>query len=226
MNSLPEPRLVVTADGSHSLYNAAVNQHYHSMEGALLESVHIFMNLGLLPVLSQASRRIHVFEMGFGSGLNALLAWQQADLLQRPVLYTGVEAYPVPLDDALQLNYDSITGKAGTRQLHEAPWAETVQLSDYFSFRKEAITLQQFTTDETFDVIFFDAFSPSAQPELWTEEVFRQIASITSEGGVLVTYSSKGSVRRALAAAGFEVKKFPGPGRKLEVVRAQKKAIG
>ncbi|HEV7349228.1 tRNA (5-methylaminomethyl-2-thiouridine)(34)-methyltransferase MnmD [Telluribacter sp.] len=213
-------RLVYTADGSNSLYNAALDQHYHSMQGALQESLHVFINLGLKPALEPATSPIRIFEMGFGTGLNALLAWQQADYFQRPVEYLGIEAYPVADEEAEGLNFDEITGKCGLAQLHQAPWATGVRLSDHFTFRKEHTTMEGFTTDSVFDVIFYDAFSPSAQPELWTEEVFARIAAMTRPGGRLVTYSAKGSVRRALDAVGFTVEKHPGPGRKREVVRA------
>ncbi|WP_247237026.1 tRNA (5-methylaminomethyl-2-thiouridine)(34)-methyltransferase MnmD [Telluribacter sp. SYSU D00476] len=214
-------RLVFTADGSNSLYNIELDQHYHSMQGALQESRHVFINLGLKPALEQADTLVRIFEMGFGTGLNALLAWQQADIFQKPVQYVGVEAYPIADEEVAGLNFDEITGKAGLAQLHKAPWSEDIKVSDYFSFRKEHTTLEGFTpADALFDVIFYDAFSPSAQPELWTEEVFTKIAAMTRTGGVLVTYSAKGSVRRALDAVGFQVEKHPGPGRKREVVRA------
>lgn len=220
MNANSEERIILTADGSHSLYNAELGQHYHSKQGALQESRHIFIQLGLIPLLEAATSTLKIFEMGFGSGLNALLAWQQADLLQKKVDYVGIEAYPVAAEETELLNFDVITGKEGISQLHQAPWGEKVQLSEYFSFQKEAIDLQSFTTSEPVDLIFYDAFSPSVQPELWTEDVFRKIAGFTAENGVLVTYCSKGVVRRALQAAGFRVEKYPGPGYKREVVKA------
>ncbi|GAB3180743.1 tRNA (5-methylaminomethyl-2-thiouridine)(34)-methyltransferase MnmC2 [Telluribacter humicola] len=214
-------RLVYTADGSNSLYNTELDQHYHSMQGALQESRHVFINLGLKPALEQASAPVRIFEMGFGTGLNALLAWQQADDFQKPVEYLGVEAYPIADEEVEGLNFDEITGKAGLAQLHQAPWSAYTRLTEYFSFCKVHTTLEDFTlNDAPFDVIFYDAFSPTAQPELWTEEVFARIAAMTRPGGVLVTYSAKGSVRRALDAVGFSVEKHPGPGRKREVVKA------
>lgn len=222
MNANSEERIILTADGSHSLYNAALGQHYHSKQGALQESRHIFIQLGLVPALEAASSVVSIFEMGFGSGLNALLAWQQADLFQKKVHYVGIEAFPVTVEEGELLNFDTIIGKEGISQLHQTLWSTDVQLSEYFSFRKEAVELQKFSTTETFDVIFFDAFSPSVQPELWTEEVFSKIAEMTNENGALVTYCSKGTVRRALKAAGFEVHKYPGPGYKREVVKAVK----
>ncbi|WP_439555812.1 tRNA (5-methylaminomethyl-2-thiouridine)(34)-methyltransferase MnmD [Dyadobacter sp.] len=213
-------RLLVTEDGSHSLYSSQFNQQYHSLQGALNESRHIYINLGLQPVLSQSENPVHVFEMGFGTGLNAFLAWQLADALQRQVIYTTIEAYPVDLTEAALLNYESESGGTGFMQLHESAWGEPNRLSDYFTFRKEQVHLQNFTTNEIFDVVFYDAFDPRAQPELWSAEIFTRVAAQTAAGGVLVTYSSKGIVKRALAAAGFKVERHKGPGRKTHVLKA------
>ncbi|KAA6440061.1 tRNA (5-methylaminomethyl-2-thiouridine)(34)-methyltransferase MnmD [Dyadobacter flavalbus] len=215
-------RLIVTEDGSHSLYSFRHNQQYHSLQGALNESEHIYINLGLRPVLENAAGPVYVFEMGFGTGLNALLAWKLADQLQKPVFYTTVEAFPVLPEEALLLNYEALTGQAGFMKLHECTWSEENRLSENFSFRKENIQLQDYTSDVLFDVIFYDAFDPRAQPELWTSETFLKIASHTKPEGILVTYSSKGIVKRALAAAGFTVQRHKGPGRKTHVLKAIK----
>ncbi|TLV00011.1 tRNA (5-methylaminomethyl-2-thiouridine)(34)-methyltransferase MnmD [Dyadobacter luticola] len=213
-------RLIVTEDGSHSLFSAQFNQQYHSLQGALNESKHIYINLGLKPFLENATETVHVFEMGFGTGLNAFLAWQLADALQKPVHYISVEAYPVTLEEAATLNYEALIGGSGFLKLHEASWSETHQLSEFFIFQKENTHIQDFTSDKMFDVIFYDAFDPRAQPELWTEEIFSSVAAQTHPGGVLVTYSSKGIVKRALAAAGFKVERHKGPGRKTHVLKA------
>ena len=178
------------------------------------------MNLGLLPLLETATEPVRVFEMGFGSGLNAFLTWQAANKYQKQISYTGVEAFPVSLEEASRLNYETVTAQDGFMKLHEADWGENHLLSDYFQFRKEHLPLQQFTTDQLFDVIYYDAFDPKAQPELWTEEILGKIAAQTRKGGVLVTYSSKGIVKRALAAAGFTVEKHKGPGKKWHVLKA------
>jgi len=215
-------RLKLTEDGSHSLLNSQYNQHYHSVSGALKESRHIYMNLGLIPILEAAEKPVCVFEMGFGTGLNAFLTWQAADQYQKSILYTGVEAFPVSMEEASQLNYEDVTSFTGFLKLHKSSWFQNHQLSEYFTFRKEQLTLQEFSTEELFDVIFYDAFDPKAQPELWTEEVLGKIAAQTRPGGVLVTYSSKGIVKRALAAAGFAVEKHKGPGKKWHVLKATK----
>jgi tRNA U34 5-methylaminomethyl-2-thiouridine-forming methyltransferase MnmC len=213
-------RFIITEDGSHSLYSAQFNQQYHSLHGALSESEHIYINLGLRPALENGP--VSVFEMGFGTGLNAFLAWKLADQLQKQVFYTSVEAYPVSMLEASQLNYEEATGEKGFMQLHNAAWGKEVAISPYFNLRKEIATLQDFTPDRFFDVVFYDAFDPRAQPELWTKEIFTKIAAQTRPGGVLVTYSSKGIVKRALAEAGFSVKRHKGPPGKAHVLKATK----
>jgi tRNA U34 5-methylaminomethyl-2-thiouridine-forming methyltransferase MnmC len=215
-------RFIVTEDGSHSLFSAQYHQQYHSLQGALKESEHIYINLGLLPVLENAAGPVHVFEMGFGTGLNAFLAWKLADRLHKQIYYTSVEAFPVTSGEASLLNYETSTGQTGFMQLHNSPWSVQNNISDYFSFRKEHIRLEEFNSGEVFDVIFYDAFDPRAQPELWKEEIFSKIAAQTRDGGVLVTYSSKGIVKRALAAAGFKVERHRGPGRKFHILKAIK----
>lgn len=214
-------RLIITEDGSHSLYSPIFNQQYHSLQGALVESLHIYIELGLIPKLEEKSS-VRIFEMGFGTGLNAYLAWKTADEYQKEIDYTSVEAFPVLSEEAEKLNYASSVGKDGFMKLHHCTWSEENQLSPYFRLRKENSTLQDVDLVGLYDVIFYDAFDPRAQPELWTEEIFKKIAAHTRPGGVLVTYSSKGIVKRALAAAGFEVKRHPGPGRKTHVLRATK----
>jgi tRNA U34 5-methylaminomethyl-2-thiouridine-forming methyltransferase MnmC len=213
-------RIRVTEDGSHSLFNEVFNQHYHSTSGALNESMHIYMNLGLIPFLEVATGPIYVFEMGFGTGLNAYLTWHFADKYQKEVIYTGVEAIPVSIQEAAQLNYGTMIGGGDFMKLHECPWESKNQLSPYFNFKKVHTRIQDFVFEAASDIIYYDAFDPKAQPELWTEELFKTVASHTKPGGVLVTYSSKGIVKRALASAGFLVERRKGPGKKFHVVMA------
>jgi tRNA U34 5-methylaminomethyl-2-thiouridine-forming methyltransferase MnmC len=221
-------RFIVTRDGSHSLFSPQYEQQYHSLHGALNEAVHIYINLGLRPILENATAPVHVFEMGFGTGLNAFLAWKLADDLGKQIYYTSVEAFPVTSGEASLLNYETLTGQSGFMELHDCPWSTQNAISDFFSFQKENILLEtrletllaDFKSTEIFDVIFYDAFDPRAQPELWTAEIFSKIAAQTRQGGVLVTYSSKGIVKRALASAGFKVERHKGPGWKAHVLKA------
>lgn len=217
---------IVTGDGSHTLLHTELRQHYHSLQGSVQESIHIFINLGLKPVFeANPGREVRVFEMGFGTGLNALLTWHLADEREHAVSYTGIEAYPISMAQSEALNYNIVLGKDGLQTLHSVEWGtDFLSLSAFFRFRKYHVFLEDYVADDVrYDCVYFDAFAPSSQPELWTEEVFRRLASMIIPGGFLVTYSSKGSVRRALEAAGFEVEKHPGPGRKREVIRAVRK---
>ncbi|MFN8348908.1 MAG: tRNA (5-methylaminomethyl-2-thiouridine)(34)-methyltransferase MnmD [Spirosomataceae bacterium] len=220
-------RFFITADGSHTLYNEALNAHYHSVHGALQESQHIFIDLGFKEALRRRSDQLPgfatpltVFEMGFGTGLNALLTLHEAEKAKIPVHYAAVEAYPVTEAESWQLNYDSLFQTEGLALLHRAGWGEPVPLSPYFTLEKHPATLQDFTTPLRFDAVYYDAFAPEVQPELWTREIFEKIALWLNPGGNLTTYCSKGYVQRHLKAAGFTVEKHPGPAWKREVLRA------
>lgn len=223
MDSLA-PSIVLTRDGSHSLYAPQFDQHYHSLHGSLQESLHIYIDLGLRPYLSVPSAEpIRVFEMGLGTGLNALLTWQLADLTPQAIHYTAIEAFPISEEQSRLLNYEEITGYAGMSKLHQAAWGEPVWLSRNFVFTKHHSTMQSFNAaGGYFDVTYYDAFAPDAQPELWTEDIFGKVASMTRPGGCLVTYCTKGDVKRALRSVGFKVKKYPGPWGKRDVLRAVK----
>ncbi len=213
--------LITTEDGSHSLISPLFKQQYHSLQGALAESMHIYINLGIKSAINGANA-ISVFEMGFGTGLNAFLAWKLADELKIKINYTSVEAFPITSEVASTLNYESFVKKNGFMKLHLCPWAEDITLSPYFCFQKQKNKFEDLTLSEIFDVICYDAFDPRVQPELWTAEIFNKIAAHTRKGGVLVTYSSKGIVKRGLTAAGFTVTRHQGPGKKTHVLKAIK----
>ena len=218
MDSLP-PRLVLTEDGSHTLFDPRFDQHYHSIHGSVQESYRIFIELGIDPFLDN-SKEIRVFEMGLGTGLNALLTWQWAEAHRRPVHYVSIEAYPVSEQEAEQLNYETLMGLPGPDKIHQAPWGTPVPLSPYFTFLKHQTLLQDYAAGGTlFDVVYYDAFAPRTQPELWTAETFAHVATFTRSGGHLVTYCAKSDVQRALRSAGFRVEKHRGPWRKRHVLR-------
>lgn len=221
MNAAVE--LMLTADGSHTAVNQTLGTAYHSVHGAIQESERVFIELGLLAAFDRfPNQEWHVFEMGFGTGLNALLTLRQAEANQRRVHYTAVEAYPMPLEAAQQLNYDSLLGTNSLTAMHQAPWNQLVPISSFFSLTKMAGDLADFDTDERFHLIYYDAFAPAAQPELWEAPVFEKLAQLLYSGGILTTYCSKGYVQRNLRAAGLVVEKHPGPARKREVLRAVK----
>jgi len=212
-------RLVVTGDGSHSVWNAEVGQHYHSIFGARQESERVFIELGLQEAWNRFPQ-VSILEMGFGTGLNALLTLQEAGRKQLPVRYTTIEAFPLPADEARQLNFDELLGTDQLAALHEARWQSWQPLTPTFSLFKHRGRLQDFRPDDRYNLVYYDAFAPEGQPELWTADIFRQIAGYLLPGGLLTTYCSKGYVQRNLKAAGFRVEKHPGPPRKREVLRA------
>lgn len=213
-------RLVLTADGSHSVYNAEVGQHYHSVHGARQESERVFIDLGLQAAFVQFNAEpLRVFEMGFGTGLNALLTMREAAHQNRSVQYEAVELHPLPIAEAQQLNFDTLLGTDALMDLHNAPWGETTAISPTFTLIKHAARLQDYRTTDPFHLIYFDAFAPEGQPELWTTDIFAQMAAMLVPGGILTTYCSKGYVQRNLHSAGFTVEKHPGPKHKREVLR-------
>ena len=229
-NNLPlgpgHRKIQITADGSPTISLSHPHVTYHSMHGALQESMHVFINAGLLSLLHQ-QEPIKVFEMGFGSGLNAWLSLQQALLHQKKIFYYAIELFPLSNEEAE--TYISASAFLNDEQkefflkLHNASWEKDEQLHALFTLHKTKIQLQQFSSPSLFHVIYFDAFEPNAQPELWTVEIFEKMFSLLEPGGLLVTYCSKGDVRRAMQAAGFSTEKLPGPKGKREILRAWKK---
>lgn len=202
----------LTDDGTTTVYSECFNQHYHSIFGARLEAERVFIELGLEYAL-KTFKEINVLEMGFGTGLNALLTSQVAEEVKRLVNYTTLEAFPIGEDLVEDLSFDS-------RALHQAAWETWTKVNPCFRFIKHKVELERFKSESTYNLVYYDAFAPSSQPELWTEEVFEKVADLMEKDGVLVTYCSKSYVQRNLRAAGFTVEKHPGPPRKREVLRA------
>jgi tRNA U34 5-methylaminomethyl-2-thiouridine-forming methyltransferase MnmC len=219
--------IIVTKDGSHSIAIPEMNVTYHSHHGAIQESMHVFIQAGLEYVVQQATLSpVRIFEMGLGTGLNALLAMQYAQQHQLPVQYEAVELHPLAPEFIQQLNYSQQTGSRLTAEflaLHQSPWQQAIEIAPCFTFTKHRLSLHDFVWEQPFHLVFYDAFAPAAQPDLWTEAVFTKIYNGLLPGGVLVTYCSKGDVRRALQAAGFMIEKIPGPPGKREMIRARKK---
>lgn len=216
---------VITKDGSHTISVPEMNVTYHSVHGAIQESEHVFIKAGLLDSGIFDYIGIHqVLEIGFGTGLNALLTLIEADRHKNRIYYTAIE--PFPLDEPLiaQLNYCEQLNLPQYHQLfekmHQCGREEMYEITQYFRLTKHNTTLQEFSTDEVYSIVYYDAFAPAAQPELWTKEIFENLYSMMAEGGLLVTYCSKGDVQRALKAAGFTIEKIPGPPGKREMLRA------
>ena len=211
-----------TADGSFTLFNPDFGEHYHSTFGAIQESEHIFIRAGLESFIGRHDT-IHVFEMGFGTGLNALLTFLQAEKTGQKIRYYGLEAFPISMETAKMLNYPEFLNADQKLFLKFHEPDNLINISPEFTLVKETGTMEQTVLpDEHFDVVYFDAFSPEAQPELWTQEIFGKIYNAMKTGGVLTTYSCKGTVKRAMKAAGFQLEKLPGPPGKREFLRAMK----
>ena len=213
-------QVVLTADGSHSVYNAEVGHHYHSVYGAVQESQRVYMELGLWHAFDTTEGPIRVFEMGFGTGLNALMTLREAIRHNCPVDYVAIEPYPIPADDASLLNYDDVLNTFWLADIHEARWDVPTPVTPYMMLTKYRTSVEYMPTIGLFDLVYYDAFPPEGQPELWTQEIFEKVASIMRPGAFLTTYCSKTSVQNNLRAAGFTVEKHSGPARKREVIRA------
>lgn len=218
--------LVHTADDSPTFFVAELDEHYHSIHGALQESKHVFIEAGWR--LFEEAPSLRILEVGFGTGLNALLTVQQARSKHQVLHYHGLEKYPLKAEEWPQLNYHSLLNSDRAHNdyqaLHSCPWNEWQEPLENFHLKKEAVDLLKVKLpDNYFNLIYFDAFAPSAQEYLWSVEVFEKMHGCLEEGGVLVTYCVKGSVRRNMMAAGFAVEKIPGPPGKREMARAFKK---
>ncbi|MHA6279792.1 tRNA (5-methylaminomethyl-2-thiouridine)(34)-methyltransferase MnmD [Salinimicrobium sp. CAU 1759] len=217
--------IIKTSDGSATIYLPEWNEHYHSKHGALQEALHVFIKTGFEHyILKHKPEKVSILEIGFGTGLNALLSFYEAERTKINIIYTGVEAYPVSTEELNALDYAEVVSGENTseifQKLHGTEWEERSEISTFFSLQKEKKFFSEITANEDFDLIYFDAFGPRVQPELWSEEVFENMYKGLKQNGVLVTYSAKGDVRRAMQAAGFTVERLPGPPGKREMLRA------
>ena len=221
--------IIRTADGSATIYLPEWNEHYHSKHGALQEARHVFIESGLRHYLEKKSpERLNVLEIGFGTGLNALISYYEAMKANLVLDYTGVEAYPVTPEELESLEYAGLFSEEDASEIfekmHGISWGKKNEISPLFYLQKEQMFFKDIKAEDLFDLIFFDAFGPRVQPDLWTEEIFLKMYRSLRQDGVLVTYSAKGSVRRAMQAVGFLVARLPGPPGKREMLRATKKA--
>lgn len=211
--------LQLTADGSHTLFLPELDEHYHSVHGAVQESTHVFIDAGLRQLGKLA---IRVFEVGFGTGLNAYLTL--LDTMNRDgveIAYYAVEKYPLDAELVGRLNYGRDFPDLFLR-LHEAGWDSMQKITDRFSLHKIRGDSNTCEIPEDVDLIYFDAFAPDKQPEMWNQEIFNKLYAKTADGGVLTTYCAKGAVRRMMKEAGYVVERIPGPLGKREMLRAQK----
>ncbi|MDE6561773.1 MAG: tRNA (5-methylaminomethyl-2-thiouridine)(34)-methyltransferase MnmD [Muribaculaceae bacterium] len=212
-----------TADGSPTLYREDIDEHYHSVKGALAESRHVYLEMGWRKA-AETSRPVTVFEVGFGTGLNATIT--AAAALESKILteYYAVELYPLPKEmtdlvaETLEEEY-----RDAYERVNESPWGEPTHINPYFTMQKLEADLLSMEIPKGLDAVYFDAFAPEKQPEMWDEAIFRKIYMAMKPGGVLTTYCAKGSIRRMLQQIGFLTERLPGPpGGKREILRATK----
>ena len=217
--------LVLSKDGSHTLLNKSLNETYHSRNGALQESIHVYIENGLL--IFKELEKVVVLEVGFGTGLNALLTWNKAEELKLNVEYHTLEPYPLSKEITEQLNYPALMQESESterfKRMHDAAWEEKVVLSEYFTIYKYKSTLEEKVLPlNTFNVCYFDAFAPNHQEDVWREENFKKVFDSLVEGGILTTYCAQSNFKRTLKAAGFNVEKLKGPKWKKEMTWGRK----
>jgi tRNA U34 5-methylaminomethyl-2-thiouridine-forming methyltransferase MnmC len=215
-----EIELKLSEDGSHTLYVPELDEHYHSVFGARTESMHVFIKSGLD---HSDKQDIKILEIGFGTGLNALLTALNKG--RRKIEYHSIEKYPLnsETEDALTLSPQQTVEETSVfKAIHEAPWNELTEIIPDFKLLKFEDDLLTVNFNTKYDLVYFDAFGPDVQPELWTKDIFQKIFDTTNTNGILTTYSAKGAVRRAMQSAGFKVERLPGPPKKREMLRCTK----
>ena len=216
-------KIEITADGSATIFVENLNEHYHSVKGALAEAEHIYRDCALMRRVHDAGKNhLRVLEVGFGTGLNALVTIN-APTLNIPIHYITLEKYPLDASVIDSLQYHSLNNSFFFKDIHEAEWNTPVPITPYFTLEKRECDFTVDPLPSDIDVVYFDAFAPEKQPEMWTRQCFERIYEAMAVGGILTTYCAKGEVRRTLEAVGFTVLRMPGPvGGKREILRAEK----
>jgi len=231
-------KIITTKDGSHSIFVPALNEHYHSTHGAIRESEHVFVQAGLVAALARFADVpvLNILEIGFGTGLNALLTYLHTSALPSSlsplfttrINYASIEAYPLPLTTVKQLNYcaqlQAPEHQSLFETLHTCSWDEPVVISPHFTLHKQQLFIEELAYSPQFHLVYFDAFAPNIQPALWTNEVLTRIYQAMLPNAILTTYCAKGSVKRCLKTIGFSVERLAGPPGKREMTRAVKAA--
>lgn len=214
-------KLISTGDGSSSLFVEELNETYHSRHGAIQESEFVFIKEGLEKLDSLAE--INVLEVGMGTGLNVLLSSIYAFNEKINVSFTTLEPFPIPNALIQDINYGELTQHARSKswfeKIHQCDWNQETDFHTYFKFKKHQVKAEEFQSKGKFDIIFYDAFGPHAQPELWHQSIFDHLAMLLHPGSMLVTYCAQGQFKRNLRASGFEVERLPGPPGKREMTR-------
>jgi len=217
--------IIITEDGSTTIHLPEWDEQYHSKHGAIQEAYHVFIEMGFFHFLKKNQPKpLHILEIGFGTGLNAIITLIEAEKLNIEVDYTGVEAYPIASDEIKKLNYSKQLNISDElfNHLHQCNWETSEEITSDFKLQKQKKFFSEIEDQDNFHIIYFDAFGARVQPELWTVEIFQKMYNALKEEGVLVTYSAKGSVRRAMQEVGFIVERLPGPPGKREMLRGTK----
>lgn len=222
-----QKEFLITEDGSHTIYLPEMDEHYHSIHGAIQESTHIYIQEGLFQT---TKNEISILEIGFGTGLNAYLTYCYAKQMKIKVNYFSLEKYPLTESEFMRLNYpDTIFPEFAFifEQMHRQDWNLPFEISPEFYLHKIQADLLSFQFDlvPAYDLVYYDAFAPGKQPEMWSDEVLQKVSASVKTEGILVTYCAKGTVRRAFAATGFKMERIPGPIGKKEILRGKKQNI-
>jgi tRNA U34 5-methylaminomethyl-2-thiouridine-forming methyltransferase MnmC len=213
--------IIETKDGSTSIHLIDWNETYHSKFGAIQEAYHVFIKMGFELF---EGKSISILEIGFGTGLNAFITFLEASKKNQSIDYVGVEAYPVAVEEALQMNYVAeLDANAEVFEfMHQSNWEQKIKLSENFSLTKRQEFFHDITDKNAFDLIYFDAFGFRVQPELWSLEIFIKMYKALKNNGVLVTYACRSSIKHAMLECGFTIEKLPGAPGKREMLRATK----
>ena len=216
--------IIITADGSSTIYLPEWDENYHSKHGAIKEAYHVFIKNGL--DLFKDGSKVCILELGFGTGLNCFISYLESKNRKLTIDYEGVEAYPLQAEEIIELNYikelKAEKFEIDFAKIHSQAWGAKIKFDDSFSLLKRKHFFEEIKDKNRFNLIYFDAFGARVQPELWKEEIFNKMYGALKDNGILVTYSAKGSVRRAMQSVGFLVERLPGPPGKREMLRGMK----
>ncbi len=215
----------VTSDGSKTLFNSQIGEHYHSRHGALQESKHVFLEAGLKYFLKGGPTRVDILEVGFGTGLNFLVSAEYCNLEKINLNYTGIEAFPLSTELIYNTEYDTYLKPELWQDFtatYESALKQSVRLGEFCELQVASTTLLEFESEQLFDVLYFDAFAAVHQPEMWTQEALRYVSKFLRPGGVFVTYAITGNLKRTMKSLGYSIEKVPGAPGKREMLRALK----
>ncbi len=215
-------KVILTNDGSKTLQMPKLNEQYHSVHGAVKEAEHVFIKNGLRECKQNT---LTIFEMGFGTALNAFMTYLESKKTVQHIRYYAIEKHPLPLHIVESLEYPKHLSATDDEEIftlfHTADWNTSFMLSPTFELQKINDTIQNMSIDVKVDLVYYDAFGPRVQPELWSEQIFVKLASMMKPNATLVTYCAKGEVKRILKRLGFVVETLPGPPGKREMIRAK-----